>query len=91
MTGKNRCRWLLFKKHITCNKICVNEFCGTHRFQLRNGCKVSPCRGCGVGIISVTGVCRNCGGHKCAQHLINVEHRARRNFIKVVSEINSIS
>ena len=88
MTGKNRCSWLVFKKHTTCNKICVYDYCGTHRFQLRNGCKVKPCRGCGVGIISATGVCRKCGGHRLAQRLINIEKTARRDFIKVVSEIS---
>ena len=87
MTGTNKSRWLLFKKHTHCNKRCVYEYCGAHRFQSRNGCEVQPCRSCGVGIISATGLCIPCGGHRAAQKLINIENRARKHFVEVMSEI----
>ena len=78
MTGTNKCCWLLFKKHTLCNKRCVYDYCGTHRFQLRKCHEVKPFRTCGVGIISATWLCLPCGGHRAAQNLINIENRARK-------------
>ena len=89
MLGKENCHWLVFSKHTYCNKRCVYDYCGRHRFQMRNGCVVKPCRVCGVGIISATGLCLQCGGHRAAQNLINIENRARKYFMLVMAHIRN--
>ena len=62
MKGTNRCPWLKVNTLETCGKSCVNEYCNTHRQQLRKG-RTPPisCRHCGVRRKLATQLCGLCG------------------------------
>ena len=88
MTAINICPWLKNGSVERCARRCVNEYCNTHRQQLRLGRKTPvPCRKCSAGTNSVTLLCRPCGSHRVAQKLINTEKRARRDFALVLTHL----
>ncbi len=89
MKGHNQCRWLMDGSLELCAKSCVFEHCGHHRAQIRKGSATpKPCRRCGRGVRSATGLCLGCGRHKVAQKLISIRVKAGKQYKKVVDELN---
>ena len=90
MVAINICPWLKINSLERCGKNCVNKYCSTHRKQFRLGRKSPvPCRRCGMGTGSITILCRSCGSHRVVQKLIDIEKRARRQFVHTLIEIKA--
>lgn len=64
MSGQNVCPWLLLGSIKQCGKSCINEYCGIHRYQIRQGGGTNPCIKCGVGVKNVYRVCMQCGFYR---------------------------
>ena len=89
----NHCEWLIVGRTERCGKQCVNEYCRTHRAQLKRkpGSIPQPCRECGKGTKSETYLCSTaCGSDRVKKTLYRVEVKTRR-LHKVLMEELSLS
>ena len=91
MEADKECRWLLVGSTQRCGRLGVYDYCRVHRMRLR---KIAdhhspvPCRSCGVGTQSETGLCKPCGAAQVKKQLVRAEAKARRLFSLLMSELH---
>ena len=68
----------------------MGEFCKQHNYQFNKGGKrPTPCRVCGVGVLSDYRLCIPCGGRTVKQRLSRKHKKAKERFELVLRELKA--